>query len=211
MNRRAVLAGLGLTALGLPVVGGCSKPLSALIEKTVTVPTTGKAAELLAAAHKQSEHFVQYDGGYSKIAYPGGDLPQDKGACSDVLIRAYRTLGIDLQKLVHEDMQAHFDLYPRTWGLKAPDSSIDHRRVPNLMVFFSRFGAVLPLTKNPADYQPGDILATKPFGTHIALVSDQKPARSDRLWVIENIGGGVQQNDHLLSYPLLGHYRFGLS
>jgi len=206
VQRRAVLAGLGLAALQ-----GCSRPLSAIVEQTVTVPTTGAAAELLAAAHAQTKAFVQYDGGYTKIVYPGGDLPPGRGACSDVLIRAYRRLGIDLQKLVHEDMQAHFDLYPKTWGLKTPDSSIDHRRVPNLMVFFSRFGTVLPLTKNPGDYQPGDILATHPIGTHIALVSDQKPANSDRLWVIENIGGGVQQNDHLLSYPLLGHYRFGLS
>lgn len=206
MQRRAFLAGLGLAALG-----GCSKPLTALAGGTVTEPTTGKAAQLLDAAHQQTRHFVTYDSGYTKLGYPGGDVSPDKGVCSDVLIRAYRTLGIDLQKLVHEDMQAHFDLYPKSWGLKAPDSSIDHRRVPNLMVFFSRFGSVLPLTQDPGDYQPGDILATKPFGTHIALVSDQKPANSDRLWVIENIGGGVQQNDHLLSYPLLGHYRFGLS
>ncbi len=205
MDRRAVLSGLAVATLG-----GCTKPLSAIVQPTVTVPTSGMATQLLTAAHAQTKSFVWYDGGYCKIAYPGGDLPPNRGACSDVLIRAYRTLGIDLQKLVHEDMQAHFELYPRKWGLTAPDSSIDHRRVPNLMVFFSRFGTVLPLTQNPADYQPGDILATKPNGTHIALVSDQKSAASDRLWVIENIGGGVQQNDHLLSYPLLGHYRFGL-
>ena len=182
-----------------------------MIAPPVTVATTGRAAQLLAAAHDQMKAFVRYDGGYTRLAYPGGDLPAGRGACSDVLIRAYRMLGIDLQKLVHEDMLAHFDLYPKTWHLPVPDASIDHRRVPNLMVFFARFGTVLPLTHNPADYQPGDIVATHPFGTHIALVSDQKPAGSDRLLVIENIGGGVQQNDHLLSYPLLGHYRFGLS
>ncbi len=174
------------------------------------MPTTGKAAQLLSAAHSQSRAMVHYEPNYQRIAYPGGDLPADKGACSDVLIRAYRVLGIDLQKLVHEDMVAHFDLYPKTWGLKAPDANIDHRRVPNLMVFFSRFGQVLPMSQSPADYQPGDILATHPFGTHIALVSDQKRSGSDRLWVIENIGGGVQQNDHLLSYPLIGHYRYAL-
>ena len=206
MDRRVLLAGLPLAALG-----GCSKPMASALSGTETVPTSGKAAQLLAAAHAQTKSFVWYDGGYTKINYPGGDLPSNRGACSDVLIRAYRTLGIDLQKLVHEDMTAHFDLYPKRWHLPAPDASIDHRRVPNLMVFFSRFGQVLPLTQNPADYQPGDILATPPVGTHIALVSDQKPRGSDRLWVIENIGGGVQQNDHLLSYPLLGHYRFGLS
>ncbi len=108
-------------------------------------------------------------------------------------------------------MVANFHLYPKKWGLKAPDSNIDHRRVPNLMVFFSRFGKVLPLTNNPADYQPGDILATAPATTHIALVGDAYSMFDPkRLTVIQNIGHGVNQDDALFSYPLLGHYRYGL-
>lgn len=204
MRRRAALTGLAAFALG-----GCSRAPSVFARQQETVPVVGKAAQLLAAARAQTRHFVQYDSGYTRIGYPGGDVAPDKGVCSDVLIRAYRTaLGIDLQKLVHEDMAAHFNLYPHSWGLKTPDSSIDHRRVPNLMVFFSRFGQVLPLSNNPDDYRPGDIIANKPFGTHIALVSDVKVG--GRLQVIENIGGGVQVNDHLLGWPLLGHYRYGL-
>ena len=208
MDRRTLL--IGLSALASSSCSPRSMSAAANAPDMVTVPTTGKTALLLAAAHAQGRQFVHYEPGYSHIAYPGGDLPADHGACSDVLIRAYRAIGIDLQQLVHEDMMAHFSLYPKTWGLKAPDANIDHRRVPNLMVFFSRFGQVLPLSHDPADYRPGDILATHPFGTHIALVSDQKLPGSDRLLVIENIGGGVQQNDHLLSYPLIGHYRYGL-
>ncbi len=208
MDRRSYLTGLAALTLS-----ACSRsaqtppPAPALI----TVPTAGKTPQLLTAARAQTAHFVRYEPNYKQIAYPGGDLPADHGACSDVLVRAYRAIGIDLQKQVHEDMLAHFNLYPKTWGLKAPDSNIDHRRVPNLMVFFSRFGTVLPLSQSPADYQPGDILATHPVGTHIALVSDCKRVGSDRLLVIENIGGGVQLNDHLLSYPLIGHYRYALT
>ena len=209
MDRRTYLIGSATLALAACSRSKWWKRPSVQLP-TVTVPTSGKTAILLAAAHAQTQKFVHYQAQYARIAYPGGDLPADHGACSDVLIRAYRALGVDLQKLVHEDMTAHFSLYPKTWGLKAPDSNIDHRRVPNLMVFFSRFGTVLPLSHAAADYQPGDILATHPFGTHIALVSDQRLVGSDRLTVIENIGGGVRQNDHLLSYPLIGHYRYAL-
>jgi uncharacterized protein YijF (DUF1287 family) len=210
MDRRAFVS--LVSAAGLC---GCSRAASSpgnpvAVTALETVSTQGAVARVLAAAHDQTRSRVTYEPNYLKIAYPDGDLPADRGACSDVLIRAYRHIGIDLQKLVHEDMRAHFSLYPKHWGLKAPDSNIDHRRVPNLMVFFSRFGQTLSLTQNPADYRPGDILATHPFGTHIALVSDQKQAGLDRLLVIENIGGGVQQNDHLLSYPLIGHYRYAV-
>ena len=204
MNRRALLAAspaLALTAC---------KP-QALIPSERRAVTQGQAAGLLAAAHAQTRRFVWYDGSYHKIAYPGGDLPADHGACSDVIVRAYRALGIDLQKQVHEDMTANFHLYPHRWGLTAPDPNIDHRRVQNLMVFFSRFGKVLPLTNDPADYQPGDILATAPSTTHIALVGDvYSMFDSRRLTVIQNIGHGVNQDDALFSYPLLGHYRYGI-
>ena len=205
MHRRALLSALPVLALG-----ACSKA-PGLLAPPATVPTSGRTAQLMVAAHAQTKHFVWYDSGYTKIPYPNGDVAAGKGVCADVVIRAYRALGIDLQKLVHEDMLAHFDLYPKRWGLKAPDANIDHRRVPNLMVFFSRFGQVLPLTHDPKDYRPGDILATKPYGPHIAIVSDQPSLFDrDRLTVIQNIGHGVNVDDALFSYPLLGHYRYAL-
>lgn len=197
MDRRLFLAGVPFLALA-----ACQP------EK---VATTGKTASFLTAARDQIRHPCKYFGGYAKIAYPMGDLPATQGACTDVVIRAYRALGVDLQQLVHEDMLAHFDLYPQKWGLKAPDSNIDHRRVPNLMVFFSRFGTVLPVAQNPADYRPGDLITNRPFGgTHIAIVSDQKSALADRLMVIQNAGFGPREDDQLLFYPMMGHYRFNL-
>ncbi|MFT4073915.1 MAG: DUF1287 domain-containing protein [Asticcacaulis sp.] len=172
----------------------------------------GKAAELLAAAHAQTRHFVHYDAKYAVLPYPGGDVPPDRGVCADVVIRAYRGIGIDLQKLVHEDMTANFHLYPDLWGLKAPDPNIDHRRVPNLRVFFSRFGKSLPITHNPADYRPGDILTTRPITRpHIAIVSDVRAwFGSGNLMVIQNKGFGTRQDNELLSYEITGHYRYGV-
>ncbi len=197
MNRRLFLA--ALPALGLT---GC-------IKKDEVVATAGLTKSFLEAAHRQTESFVQYDRRYMKIGYPNGDVPLSRGVCADVVIRAYRAIGIDLQTLVHEDMAANFDLYPRRWGLKAPDSNIDHRRVPNLMVFFSRFGKVLPMSQNPKDYQPGDLITNRPGGgTHIAVVSDVISPISGRLMVIQNCGFGTRQDDDLRRYPLLGHYRY---
>jgi len=197
MDRRLFLA--ALPALGLT---GC-------IRKDQVVATAGLAKTFLEAAHHQTESFVVYDGKYSKIAYPNGDVPLTRGVCADVVIRAYRAIGIDLQKLVHEDMTANFDLYPKRWGLKAPDANIDHRRVPNLMTFFSRFGTVLPISQDPKDYQPGDLITNRPGGgTHIAVVSDVISPLSGRLMVIQNCGFGTRQDDDLLRYPFLGHYRY---
>jgi uncharacterized protein YijF (DUF1287 family) len=200
MHRRAFFAAVPALAL------------SACARKSAAIPTQGKAHDFLAAAHDQTKAFVLYDAHYSKIPYPNGDVPLSRGVCADVVIRAYRGIGIDLQKLVHEDMQAHFDLYPKKWGLKAPDSNIDHRRVPNLMVFFSRFGQSLPMTHNPGDYKPGDIITNSPGGTHIAIVSDVDVVDlgGNRPMVIQNIGLGTRQDDQLFAYPLLGHYRYGI-
>ncbi len=175
------------------------------------VATTGRAQSFLQAAHRQTESFVAYDSKYTPIAYPNGDVPLSRGVCSDVVIRAYRAIGIDLQQLVHEDMAAHFDLYPKRWGLTAPDANIDHRRVPNLMTFFSRFGQVLPISRDPKDYKPGDLITNRPGGgTHIAVVSDVISPISGRLMVIQNCGFGTRQDDDLLRYPFLGHYRYGV-
>lgn len=154
---------------------------------------------------------VQYDPSYFRIDYPNGDIPAGKGVCTDVVIRAYRKLGIDLQKEVHEDMKGNFTRYPKIWGLSKPDKNIDHRRVPNLMTFFSRQGAEIEITGNPLDYQPGDIVCWNLGGaiTHIGIVSNQKSRDGHRFMIVHNIGSGQELEDCLFSYRIIGHYRFG--
>ncbi len=152
---------------------------------------------------------VTYDPAYYTIPYPGGDLPRDRGVCTDVVVRAYRKVGIDLQREVHEDMKAHFDLYPRNWGLRSTDRNIDHRRVPNLMTFFSRRGQVLEKSTRPEEYAPGDIVCWNLGGgvTHIGLVAARKSSAEHPL-VIHNIGGGQVVEDCLFAHRIIGHYRY---
>ena len=162
------------------------------------------------SAIELTHQHVMYDPGYFAIGYPNGDIPGDKGVCTDVIIRAYRKLGIDLQKEVHEDMQAHFDKYPKIWGLTAPDKNIDHRRVPNLMVFFSRHGTVLPVTHNARDYLPGDIVCWDLGGgiTHIGIVAGKRSPDGERNLIVHNIGRGQVLENCLFSYRIIGHYRY---
>ena len=154
---------------------------------------------------------VTYDPQYFKIAYPNGDVPANKGVCTDVVIRAYRKLGIDLQQLVHEDMKANFGLYPKNWGLKSTDKNIDHRRVPNLMVFFERKGQKLNISNDAKNYLPGDIVCWNLGGgiTHIGIVSNQFTEDKKRYKIIHNVGGGQVLEDFLFNYKIIGHYRFG--
>lgn len=153
---------------------------------------------------------VRYDPSYFSIHYPNGDVPADKGVCTDVIIRAYRKLGIDLQKEVHEDMQSNFDKYPKMWGLSHTDKNIDHRRVPNLMTFFSRHGKVLEITNSPGDYNPGDIVCWDLGGgtTHIGIVARKKTADQQRNLIIHNIGNGQVLEDCLFSFKITGHYSY---
>jgi len=153
---------------------------------------------------------VQYDPAYFTISYPNGDVPKNKGVCTDVVIRAYRKLGIDLQKEVHDDMLAHFNLYPKNWGLSHPDKNIDHRRVPNLMVFFSRYGIVRPITTNANDYVPGDLVCWD-LGdniTHIGIVVNRKSSDGKRYLIVHNIGAGQNLADCLFDYKIIGHYQY---
>jgi hypothetical protein len=167
---------------------------------------------LIAAAIEQTKTRVTYDGRYMAITYPGGDVPEDIGVCTDVLIRAYRKLGVDLQQLVHEDIKSNFAKYPskRIWGLSKPDTNIDHRRVPNLRVFFERKGEMLPVTAKPADYKPGSIVTWTLPGNlpHIGIVSDKHDPDSGNPLVIHNIGRGPVLEDMLFDYPITGHYRY---
>lgn len=154
---------------------------------------------------------VTYDPAYFSISYPNGDVPKDKGVCTDVVIRAYRKMGIDLQKEVHEDMKKNFSLYPKKWKLTKTDKNIDHRRVPNLMTYFSRFGSVLPMTQQAKDYRPGDVVCWD-LGkglTHIGIVSNKKTSDGKRHMIVHNIGGGQVLEDCLFSFKIIGHYRYG--
>jgi uncharacterized protein YijF (DUF1287 family) len=169
------------------------------------------ASRLSTAALELTKDFVVYDPAYFSIPYPGGDVPAGKGVCTDVVIRAYRKLGIDLQKEVHEDMKANFSKYPKNWGLTKTDTNIDHRRVPNLMVFFSRHGKTLPITDKAEDYRPGDIVCWRLDGgaTHIGIVVDRQASRSKRNKIVHNIGFGQNLADCLFDYKIIGHYRYG--
>jgi uncharacterized protein len=164
---------------------------------------------LVEAARKQIGVTIQYDSGYRRIPYPNGDVPQDRGVCTDVLVRAYRQLGVDLQVRVHEDMSAAFRAYPKNWGLSRPDSNIDHRRVPNLGTFFTRKGKALPVSRHARDYAAGDLVTWRlPSGVpHIGIVSDRETASGVPL-VIHNIGEGTQEEDALFLFTLTGHYRY---
>ena len=164
---------------------------------------------LVSAARSQIGVTVRYVPSYQKLAYPNGDVPREQGVCVDVVIRAMRDAKRgDLQQLVHEDMKAHFDAYPKTWGLKTTDRNIDHRRVPNLQCFFKRKGWALSVTKKASDYQPGDFVTCLVAGRlpHIMVVSDRKATDGTPL-VIHNIGSGTQEENLLFVYPLTGHFR----
>ncbi len=169
-------------------------------------------SRLVAAAIEQTHHAVRYDPAYVKIPYPGGDVPADTGVCADVVIRAYRAVGVDLQKEVHEDMKANFSAYPRKWKWLAfrPDSNIDHRRVPNLMAFFARKGSALAITKRAEDYLPGDLVAWNLGGdvTHIGIVADRKLGATGRYMLVHNIGEGPKLEDVLFDWIIIGHYRY---
>jgi uncharacterized protein YijF (DUF1287 family) len=160
-------------------------------------------SRVIEGARKQVGKTLSYDPAYRRIAYPNGDVPLAVGVCTDVVIRAYRHAGVDLQVLVHEDMKRNFSKYPKSWGLRKPDTNIDHRRVPNLATFFKRQGAALPVTKVASDYKPGDVVTWKLSSgvPHIGIVSGR-----DR--VVHNIGSGAREEDVLFAYELTGHFRW---
>ena len=166
------------------------------------------AAKLIAGAKRQVGVTRSYDPAYRRIGYPNGDVPLATGVCTDVVIRAYRHAGVDLQVLVHEDMKRNFAAYPKNWGLRRPDTNIDHRRVPNLATFFRRKGKTLPVTRSGADYKPGDVVTWRLASgvPHIGLVSDVR--RGNRYLLVHNIGAGTQMEDVLFAYTVTGHYRY---
>lgn len=181
-----------------------------LLFNIVCSQTVIEEVDLVDSALELTKQQVIYDPSYFSIDYPNGDVPSDKGVCTDVVIRTYRKVGVDLQQLVHEDMKANFNAYPKIWGLRSTDKNIDHRRVPNLMTFFKRVGAEKPISNNAKDYLPGDIVCWNLRGaiTHIGMVVDKKSSDSKRNLIVHNIGSGQVMEDMLFDFKIIGHYRF---
>lgn len=179
-------------------------------EARAETPADDFASRLVGAAMERLSHAVRYDGSYRAIDYPNGDVPDHVGVCTDVVIRSYRVLGIDLQQVVHEDMMSAFDEYPDKWGLTRPDSNIDHRRVPNLEVFFERHGETLPVTRDADDYRPGDLVTWMLPGDlpHIGIVVEGRSRDGRRPLIVHNIGAGPRLEDVLFDFPITGHFRY---
>lgn len=173
--------------------------------------TSEPIRKILKSALDQTRITTNYTQEYFVISYPGGDVPAETGACTDVVIRAMRAAGVDLQKEVHEDMRDNFSSYPTKWGLKKPDTNIDHRRVPNLQTFFTRKGKHLPIRGEDGDYQPGDIVSWDLNGkgmTHIGLISNERNEETGRYMIIHNIGAGTKLEDRLFDWEITGHFRY---
>ena len=182
------------------------------IPANATVAHQAVLQKLVLAAIERTHHSVRYVSSYVRIPYPGGDVPADTGVCTDEIIRIFRAVGIDLQKEVHEDMVQNFAAYPHYWRADTarPDSNIDHRRVPNLMVFFSRKGESLPTSFRAEDYQPGDLVTWDLGGgvPHIGMVVDTRASGAGRNMIVHNIGEGPKMEDVLFRWKITGHYRY---
>lgn len=190
---------------------GDESALRSGVDHAITAPAraTPPSPPLVAAARGQIGVTVRYDPAYLKLDYPGGDVPADRGVCTDVVVRALRTQGIDLQARIHEDMRANFSRYPQMWGLSAPDPHIDHRRVPNQMHWFERQGWQRPISNDALDYSAGDIVAWKLNGNgllHVGIVSDRKHRDGTPL-VLHNIGRGTREENLLFQHTIIGHYQ----
>lgn len=203
---------LGVSQLALFVLACLPGPAYAQSGTTALRARQEFVNRLVAAAEKRTHLAVRYEPAYVRIPYPGGDVPADTGVCTDEVIRSYRAVGIDLQKEVHEDMEKNFSAYPRKWRWHSThtDTSIDHRRVPNLMVFFSRKGEALEITQRAEEYAPGDLVTWDLGGNvpHIGIVVDQRAAAGGRFMIVHNIGHGPKMEDVLFQWKITGHYRY---
>lgn len=212
---RCLLLPLACTARGVTPKAAQRSGAPGVLQARADAPRRSSGSpffdRLVAAAIERTSHSVRYDPTYFRIGYPGGDVAAEVGVCSDEVIRSYRAVGVDLQKEVHGDMQRAFDAYPRRWGLTSTDTNIDHRRVPNLMVFFERHGAKLPVTRDAADYKPGDLVTWSMPGNlpHIGIVVDVVSEDDDgRMQIVHNVGAGPTMEDVLFEWPITGHYRY---
>lgn len=199
---------------------GCNEPRNSMRQISLDAPQLEAAQKVNpnapplervnASAIEQTTYTKTYDPSYSKLDYPNGDVPKETGVCADVIVRAFRAGGIDLQKELHEDMTSNFAKYPKKWGAKRPDHNIDHRRVPNLMTWFDRQGKSLPVTNAGKDYLPGDVVSWGLVNErpHIGIVSKIKVQGTDRYAVVHNIGLGTRLEDVLFEWGITGHYRY---
>ncbi len=193
---------------------GCGAVVDSQVASRTPIPVGAVSAnvrKILDDAKRQTKVTSGYTQEYFEIAYPNGDVPEHTGACTDVVVRAFRAVGVDLQKEVHEDMTEHFSRYPTKWGLTGPDPNIDHRRVPNLQTFFDRRGKSLAVSTKPADFKPGDIVTWDLDGkgmTHIGLVADVADPKTGRPFIYHNIGSGARLEDRLFEWTITGHYRY---
>lgn len=221
IHRARARPSIAAAMLALMVVGlsiACHADAPAAQEAAVAPRASSSSPEpaqppatsrLVAAARGQIGITRLYDPAYVELDYPGGDVSRDRGVCTDVVIRALRTQGLDLQQVIHEDMRKNFAAYPQQWGLKRANRSIDHRRVPNQMRWFERQGWARPIEPTPAGYRAGDIVAWKLTGSgllHIGIVSDRTTYDGIPL-IIHNIGRGTQEENLLFQHPVIGHYR----
>lgn len=200
-RRDALIGGAAL------VLAGCGSQAAAQLRAA-----SPRATQLIAAARRQLGVTLVYDPAYTRLGYPGGDVPRSKGVCTDVVIRAYRdAFAVDLQREVHQDMAGHFAAYPRRWGLKRADRNIDHRRVPNLETFWTRNSGRLAIPQRASDWQPGDLFTLLIDGRlpHTGIVSDKFAANGNPL-VIHNIGAGAREEDALFDHKLTGRFRWRL-
>jgi uncharacterized protein YijF (DUF1287 family) len=200
-----------LLAAVITLAAACApKAMQADRAQSLSVEVRPLLRPIIDSALEQTTQTTVYDPAYMKLAYPGGDLPIERGVCADVIVRAFRKGGVDLQKEVHEDMARSFAAYPKRWGLKAPDTNIDHRRVPNLMTYFKRRGKSLPITERAKDYEPGDVVAWDLGGglTHIGIVVNRRGRDGQRYYVVHNIGAGARLEDVLFAWRQIGHYRY---
>jgi len=211
------VVGAGLGWLGRDQIAAWCAPRSAVVVAVAprppiqTPPQQQEVGQRLAAAAQAQIGVTRlYDPAYVRLAYPGGDVSDERGVCSDVVVRAFRRVGWDLQVVVHEDMAGHMAVYPTRWGMRRPDANIDHRRVLNLMTWFARQGWTVPISTVSQDYRAGDIVAWDLGGglTHIGVVV---PDGQGRPHIVHNIGQGAQDEDVLFAWPQIGHYRIGAS
>jgi len=222
-NKRTPSNWLAMLAAFLLILSASSCQRPAPTRKSVSVAATPRSVagplpakaspqlkQLVESAVEQSKVTTGYDPSWVKIDYPNGDVPQDTGVCSDVVVRAFRKTGIDLQKEVHEDMTRAWSEYPKRWGATGTDTNIDHRRVLNLMTYFDRQGKSLPVTNDRADYLPGDVVAWQLSDgvEHIGILANLWSEPEKHYLVVHNIGAGARVEDVLLTWKIIGHYRY---
>lgn len=189
------------------LIAGCQRTRTTQRKTIIASPVI---RQIVDDALEQTTYTKNYDPSYVKLDYPNGDVAFDRGVCSDVIVRAFRKGGLDLQKAVHEDMEGNFAAYPHVWNLTKPDSNIDHRRVQNLVTYFTRQDKARPITTNPKDYQPGDVMVWDTGGNHphIGIVSNVLSDTSERFYIVHNIGAGAKLEDALFSWKIIGHYHY---